>query len=184
MVLPEDFQAEELFAIVERNRGRLEKWLPWVHSTTSVQDIRDFIRTCHSAYERKDAADAIILLNYRIVGACGLRVAEKSSGVAELGYWLDQEHIGKGIITDCCRTFLRYGFETMRLNRIQILCAPENLRSRAIAKRLRMAYEGCMRKAHKVGNKMFDLEIWSMLKEEWEQLKRAETCRNARATGS
>lgn len=36
--------ADELFALEERNRDRLRRWLPWVDGTKSAEDVRTFIR--------------------------------------------------------------------------------------------------------------------------------------------
>ena len=36
--------ASTIFKNVEKSREYLEEWLPWVHATRRVEDIRDFIR--------------------------------------------------------------------------------------------------------------------------------------------
>ena len=40
----EDRHAEELFALVDRNREYLREWLPFLDGTTSVEDEGGFIR--------------------------------------------------------------------------------------------------------------------------------------------
>ena len=40
----ENRHAEELFALVDRNRKHLREWLPFLDATTSVENERGFIR--------------------------------------------------------------------------------------------------------------------------------------------
>ena len=43
--LLEERHADELFALVDRNRAYLREWLPWLDATTTVDDERAFVRT-------------------------------------------------------------------------------------------------------------------------------------------
>jgi ribosomal-protein-serine acetyltransferase len=39
----EECHAEELFALTDKNRAHLKKWLPWLDLTRSAVDTRNFI---------------------------------------------------------------------------------------------------------------------------------------------
>ena len=43
--LLEERHADELFALVDRNRAYLREWLPWLDATATVDDERSFVRT-------------------------------------------------------------------------------------------------------------------------------------------
>ena len=45
LVLLQNSHAEALFMLQERNRQHLEPWMPHIKTVTSVEDMRDFIKT-------------------------------------------------------------------------------------------------------------------------------------------
>ena len=44
--------AEELFALVDRNRAYLREWLPWLDNTTTLEDERTFINASLESFAR------------------------------------------------------------------------------------------------------------------------------------
>ncbi|HVF87449.1 MAG TPA: GNAT family protein, partial [Pyrinomonadaceae bacterium] len=67
--------------------------------------------------------------------------------VAEMGYSLGAEHQGRGIVTACMRVLIHYTFDELKLNRVELRCAAENLKSRAVAERLGFTREGELRES-------------------------------------
>ena len=47
--LLEERHAEELTNLIDRNREHLRAWLPWVDTTRTVEDLKNFIRCCSLA---------------------------------------------------------------------------------------------------------------------------------------
>jgi ribosomal-protein-serine acetyltransferase len=66
-----------------------------------------------------------------------------------------------------CQTFINYAFTVLKLNRLVIYCASENLRSRAIPERLGFVHEGAAREAEWLYDHFVDLEIYSLLHRDW-----------------
>jgi ribosomal-protein-serine acetyltransferase len=73
---------------------------------------------------------------------------------------------GKGIMTECCRFVVRYGFRTLDLNRIQIPAATGNLRSRRIPERLGFKLEGILRERESLNGAFVDHAMYSLLRRE------------------
>jgi ribosomal-protein-serine acetyltransferase len=67
-------------------------------------------------------------------------------------------------MTSCCRFVVRYGFDTLDLNRIQIAAATENRRSRAIPERLGFKLEGIMRQNENLYGTFVDHAVYSLLR--------------------
>jgi len=164
--------AQELFKVVDKNREHLKRWLPWVESTIKVEDTKEFITHALSKYAKNGSIQAPIHYNNKLIGMVSLFV-HKSYNLekADIGYWLDIEHNGKGIVTKCAKKMLDIGFNRYNLGKITIHCATDNNNSCNVAKRLGFKLEGTLREEAKVGNKIEDLNVFSMLKEEYEESK-------------
>lgn len=75
-------------------------------------------------------------------GYCGL-VRREIDGVKEIevGYGLGRHAQGQGIATEAARACMNYAFATLGQERVISLIRPENLPSRRVAERNRMAVE-------------------------------------------
>ena len=87
--------------------------------------------------------------------------------LAEIGYWLDQELQGRGIITRACRTLVTYAFEEYGLNKVEIHAAAGNAPSRAVAERLEFTQEGVVRQIEWLSGVPHDMIIYGKLASEW-----------------
>ena len=108
-----------------------------------------------------------VMMENKIVGIVDLHAINQDKN-AEIGYWVDQDMQGKGIATNATKIIIKEGFEKLNLQRIGLRCAVENTKSSAIPKRLGFTKEGVLRQATFCNNRFLDMEIWSLLKEEWE----------------
>ncbi|OPZ83192.1 MAG: putative ribosomal N-acetyltransferase YdaF [bacterium ADurb.Bin429] len=162
-----DEHAEELFALVARNRAHLRAWLPWVDDTRTVETIDAFI-----ARMRREQADTgnptmVLRLRGQLAGVIGIHPINWNDRKTSLGYWLSAEYQGRGLMTRACRTMVNYALVEERLNRVEITAATGNGRSRAIPERLGFTHEGCLRQAQWLYDHFVDLELYAMLREEW-----------------
>jgi ribosomal-protein-alanine N-acetyltransferase len=64
---------------------------------------------------------------------------------AELGFGLDHQHEGRGLMTEALRAVCDYAFGPMALHRLQANHLPENRRSAAVLRRLGFQTEGLAR---------------------------------------
>jgi RimJ/RimL family protein N-acetyltransferase len=75
-----------------------------------------------------------------LVGWCGLwRLQE--TGETEVGYAIARKFWGKSLATEAARAFLAYGFETLKLDKIVAVAAPENVASRRVMEKLGMTFD-------------------------------------------
>jgi ribosomal-protein-serine acetyltransferase len=165
--LMQERDAEPLFAVVERNREHLRRWLPWVDATHSPATIRDFIERARQQYDAGLELHAAVWIDGRIAGSVGHHAIDQANRSTSLGYWIDAAQQGKGVITRCCRTLIDYLFDEQGLHRIEIRCGTGNVRSCAIPERLGFAREGVLREAEWVSGRFVDLVVWGMLEGEW-----------------
>lgn len=165
--LRKEEESQLFFDLVNKNREEFRKWFPWVDRTLSLEDTRKFIIKCQEDFKEKSAADFGVLYEGKWIGSMGFHTIKLDNGWAEVGYWLDSDYIGKGIMTDCVRAVIDYGFNELGLHRVQIRCDSVNVRSKAIPERLGFKLEGVMRENHKWGEQFSDGLIYGILKSEW-----------------
>ena len=166
--LPEKRDAETVTAAVRKNLGRLREWMPWAVDDYSNENAMDWIKRNRDGYAEDGQFNALILLDGRFMGTIGFHDLDLKNKHAAIGYWVDQEYEGRGIITRCCRELIDYLFDSMELNRVQINCAVENLRSRAVPERLGFTLEGTLRQTEVLKDKSGNWAVYGLLKSEWE----------------
>ena len=61
---------------------------------------------------------------------------------AHIGYWIDQRYANKGLMTEAVSGLTDYGFNELKLHRIEINLRPENEASRRVAEKAGYLLEG------------------------------------------
>jgi ribosomal-protein-serine acetyltransferase len=159
--------ADELFDLVDDNREYLKQWLPWLDNNRYFQNTIDFIKISQIQYERNETVQFALMYKGKVAGVVGFHRIDWLNRSTSIGYWLGEQYQGKGLITKSCSKALDYSFGRMGLNRIEIRCATENLKSRAIPKRLGFKEEGLIREAEWLYDHFVDHVVYGMLESEW-----------------
>lgn len=158
--------ADELYALTDKNRDHLRQWLPWVDNTRSVEDTKAFIRLTRKQLADDNGFQTAIRYRGAIVGVVGLHRVDRANRATSLGYWLAKDALGRGLMTDACRMYIEHAFRTMGLHRMEIRCAVENRRSRAVPERLGFRAEGTIRHGEWLYDHYVDLVVYGLLAEE------------------
>ncbi len=165
--------AEAVFFAVDENRDFLRQWLPWVDSTLSVEDTQAFVKASMKSNSDGSQLITFILENERLVGAISVVHFNREHSRCEIGYWLRADCQGRGILTRTASAFIDYLFRNKNMNRLEIHVIPGNLKSRAAALRLGFQSDGVLRKALRMYGNYHDVEIFSLLKADWERDKKS-----------
>jgi ribosomal-protein-serine acetyltransferase len=157
--------ADEVFALVDADRERLRRWMPWVDGTIAPADSRTFIEGARASTTDLDAIG--IYVDGRYAGGIGMRVYPLNRN-AEIGYWIGSALEGRGLVTRACEALIRHAFEALGMHRVSIRVAPGNSRSLAIPERLGFTREGVEREAGRTDGQGFvDLVVFGLLDREW-----------------
>ena len=160
--------AGDLFALMDGNRAHLREWLAWVDGTKAVADMEAFIQSSLEPSASDYAYQCGIWCRGILVGVIGLHDFKRLDRKAGVGYWLQRDHEGKGIMTRAARAMINHLFKVEKLNRVEIRCAVGNKRSRAIPERLGAREEGVARQVEWLYDHFIDQVIYAILAEEWE----------------
>ena len=164
--LLEPHHANELFCCIDTNRAYLRPWLVWVDRTHTVADVEAFIQTASAQYARNAGFHAGIFVDGHPIGAVGCHEIDWVHRNTSVGYWVAEQHQRHGYSTRAVQALLDYAFSIWKLNRVEIRCATDNIRSRLLAERLGFTAEGIKRQAERIGSSFRDLIVYSILAQE------------------
>jgi ribosomal-protein-serine acetyltransferase len=164
--LAELHHAQAIFDLTDCNRDHLRPWMPWVDSTVTVEDTRSFLTFVRAEYAAGRQFHGNLRYAGTIVGGMGLRM-DRANAKAELGYWVDAGHVGRGIVTRAARALTSAALGELGFQRVCIRAGVDNVRSRAVPERLGYAFEGVLRAHEKVGERFLDHASYAVLADEW-----------------
>lgn len=170
--LPEESDADALYAVIAANRPYLARWLPWAAGEDREATL-GFIRAARRQIGDNDGFQTLITRGGRPIGAVGFHGVDWPHRSSSIGYWLAQDQQGQGIVTRAVQALLDHAFGAWRLNRIEIRTGVENLPSRDVAERLGFRDEGRLLQAERVGERWVDHVLYAMLAADWRALRSA-----------
>lgn len=100
-----------------------------------------------------------------LIGTMSLQINRRHAR-AELAYWVGKPYWNSGYCTEAARAIVRYGFETLGLERVFARHLTRNPASGRVMQKVGMVYEGRLRKHVRKWGQFEDLELYGMLREE------------------
>ena len=165
--LLEESDADELFALTDRNREHLGPWMPWTPGTRTREDSLGFIRMSRRQIADNNGLQVGIVVDGAIVGVAGYHRVDWANRATSIGYWLSADAQGRGTMTEAVRALVDHAFGAWGLERVEIVAAVDNARSRAIPERLGFRAEGVRRRAELIGERWLDHTVYAMLASDW-----------------
>lgn len=162
---PQD--AAPLYQIIDSQRPYLRQWLPFIDASNSVSVTELYLHSVTSPHNTRDLL-FVMVYHKELVGLIGFKEMDSYNRKSEIGYWLSEMHQGKGIVTRSCEALIQYAFEQLNMNRIQIKVGVGNYKSSSIPKNLKFEFEGLQRDGELLNGKFHDLEIYSLLRKDWQ----------------
>ncbi|MGH8833929.1 MAG: GNAT family N-acetyltransferase [Actinomycetes bacterium] len=163
----EPWHAEQFAAAVDHARAHLAPWIPFAHTVTDIASARDLLQRLASDHASDTRHFYGIWHGDRLIGGAIFPRFDTKNGICELGVWLVPEAQGRGLITRAARYLTDWAIRVRGMSRVEWHVDPRNERSRAVAQRLGMTFEGVLRSAHPLAGERQDMEVWSVLADEW-----------------
>jgi RimJ/RimL family protein N-acetyltransferase len=103
-----------------------------------------------------------------LVGNCGLVTLDWRTRTAELGIQIGEKtYWNQGYGTRAIQLLLKYGFQTLNLHRLWLRVYASNPRAIRVYQKAGFIHEGTLREGHFQDGRYVDVEIMSVLREEW-----------------
>jgi RimJ/RimL family protein N-acetyltransferase len=101
------------------------------------------------------------------VGVVGLTGIDRQHGHAVLGYWIAPEHWNRGYATDAATLLVGYGFDHLRLHRVEADVYEHNPASARVLEMAGFGREGVLRDRHYADGDYRDVYRYAVLEDEW-----------------
>lgn len=167
--------APALKRAIDASLEHLLPWMPWAREEPqSVEMKMELLRKFRGRFDLdKDHVYGIFTRDESaVVGGAGLhkKPERHGSSAREIGYWIAQSFTGQGLATEAAAALVRVAFEVEHVERLDLCCEPENVRSAAIARKLGFHEDGLLRQRMKRSDgTLGPQQVFSLLAAEYEE---------------
>ena len=136
-----------------------------------TNDSADFwFKMSSEGFENKNAYIFAIRLKEteKIIGGIGLHLTPQHQK-AEAGYWIAKDFWNKGYATEALKILLKFGFESLHLNKIYATYFPHNPGSGKIMEKCGMKFEATLKQEYVKNGNFMDVKRYFLLKEDYFQ---------------
>lgn len=154
-----------LFAAARESINEMFAWAPWCHPNYTVEESQSFVLSSETAWNQKtEFAFAIFDVSTGLfLGGVGLNQINHKNNFANLGYWVRSSQTRRGVATAATLLAAEFGFQDLRLNRIEILTAIGNVVSQRVAEKAGAQKEGILRSRLLLHNRPSDAVMYSLI---------------------
>lgn len=165
---PED--ARELRRFMDRSHEHLTPWIPFVKGEPKrIEETAQWLREKRSAFDRDESYRHAVRLGGEageIIGEADIFPDRQGSNAHEIGYLLGAGHTGRGYAFEAAAALVRVCFEVHAVDRIDIVCVPENGPSAALARKLGFTHEATLRRRLvDAEDTVRDAMMWSLFRD-------------------
>ncbi|MBA3281009.1 MAG: GNAT family N-acetyltransferase [Acidimicrobiia bacterium] len=192
------------FAPWREVRQRCGEWLTmWEprrlpHQADATQDRDAFALRCSARQRERQLGTGFgfgIFTEGQFCGEINLSSIQRGPfQSAYVGYWIDQERAGQGLMPEALVVLARFAFDDIHLHRVQVSIIPRNTASRRVVDKLGLRQEGIAEKYLEINGVWEDHIRYALTAEEWEERRhdleaawltpRTEGPRSGQPTGS
>lgn len=169
----EPWNAEEFLAHMDRGREHIGRFVELPDHVTDLASATTFLQR----YADKTADDAGrlygIWVDGTLVGGVMFRLFDAATGNCEVGCWLEEAAVGRGLITRAVRILIDWAVEVRGMHRIEWIADADNVASLKVAQRLGMVRDGVLRESYLYRGVRRDEEVWAVLAPDWRKQREA-----------
>lgn len=129
---PKLIDSPQIFDLVQNNRDEFALWFPWISQTKSIDDETKFLIEAE-----KNPKQEVYCIKYenQIVGLFDFHEIDKQTKMAEIGYWLDKNARGFGIMTKIVNELNRLIQDEIGISTIRAVINEKNTKSIDVVQR-------------------------------------------------
>jgi ribosomal-protein-alanine N-acetyltransferase len=102
-----------------------------------------------------------------VIGTCTIFKIDEKNRRAEIGYILNRNFWGQGLMTEAMNTLIEFSFDTLNLHRLEADTDPNNTASNRLLEKFGFKREGYFRERWFLRGQWLDSDMWGLLKSEY-----------------
>lgn len=150
------------------NVGPMAGWEP--HE--SLKNAEDFITYAlrKKDYGQPGVYSIILRESQQMIGAIEIHSYKEQKGA--IGFVLNPEYWNNGYITEASKALIIFGFEVLRLQRLEYCHFPHNIASKRVCEKLGFVFEGVLRNKYLLyDGTVLDDVVYSLTDQDYNKLK-------------
>lgn len=153
---------------------QLTKYLLW-HPHKNIAVTLQYLKTLERKYRKMEFYDwgVVHKSSGKLIGTCGFTAFDIENNGAEIGYVIARPYWGMGFAAEAARAVIEFGFQTLRLHRIEARFMTKNDGSRRVAQKCGMKFQGLFKEGVLAKGRYEDVEIFAVTEYEY---KSQENC--------
>ena len=130
-------------AAVRESVATVGSWMPWCHANYSEAEARSWFEQCLANLRAGRAYDVGIFAadGGELLGGVGINQLNVQHNFGNVGYWVRQSHQRRRVATRAVRIMGGFGFNCLKLTRLEVVIAVDNHASRGVAERVGAVHE-------------------------------------------
>lgn len=157
---------EAVFALVQRNKIRLQKAMNWPQYVVCEDDTRKTLRANYMLHHMGYAKMFMIFYRDELAGVFSFNQIVPTDKTAYIGYWLSEDMQGKGIVSAVIEAAISKYAAEGAVRRFVIKCIVTNQASNRVAQRNGFTLEGCLKQAEFLNDEFHDQNIYGRIVDE------------------
>lgn len=145
----------------------LARHTPWDHYR-SLAEARAGLEQYVAQYETEGMGNWGIehRADRKLIGICNFTYWRARHRRAEIGHAISCRYWGQGLAVEAAQALINFGFDKMKLVRIEATCLPENTKSQRVMQKLGMQFEGVLRSYEVWRGRPQDLVMHALVRQE------------------
>jgi ribosomal-protein-serine acetyltransferase len=155
----------DLLLLFSHNLDRLLDYFPVSSKKiTTIDAAKEYLKDLSDKFSKKELYGFGVYFQSSLIGMLYIKNIDWSVPECEIGYFMDQSHQGKGIMSGILKSAVEYYFIKLRMVKIFLRIGPENKGSQRVAEKNGFRQEGVLRKAFRTGSgELVDVEYYGKL---------------------
>ena len=149
---------------VRESVGTVGVWMPWCVGSYSSADAKAWFDQCSANLSASHAYDVGIFSaeGRTLYGGIAINQINRQHNFGNIGYWVRQSRQRQGIALRAVRVIAAFGFNFLKLTRLEIVAPEDNIASRGVAERAGATFECVARNRLVMNGQPLDAAVYSL----------------------
>lgn len=155
--------ASALYRLILRNKAAFAEHLHWPRHIHAQADVEQFLAGCARDHEQYVSKTYVLQCLGEPCGVLSFNTIDQANKTAYLGYWLDADAQGRGLLSQAVNALVATYAQRAILRRFVIKAAVRNEKSNRLALRCGFRHEGVLRQAERIGDQYLDQNVYGLI---------------------